>query len=320
MIFNKDKKRKQAVVDYFSYLNSEVIPRDIDSEVTKAINNAYQTGLELIENNEWGTAFETMSEQLTEHFFILDRPGIELVRKVTDLCKLDSDWEFKLRRILSLGYKPGSWRLTDAEELAREFKYTYYKPSRRITEQLKPGNIAKVTFEFKSSNNEHPSGEGMWVQIKEIKNDVFTGHLDNSPFYIHDLYAGDVIKFEHKHIIDHDLDITEPNLVDKYINRCFVTSKVLYENHKVHYLYREEPIEKDPERDYEDTGWRIMAGDESEEYMDNADNIHLVSLGAVLKRDDSFVDVLDAPIGSAFEKKENGKFELINEADAGYSS
>lgn len=311
MIFNKDKKRKQAVVDYFNYLSSEILPKDSDSEVAKSLIEVYESGLVLIDNNEWGVAFENISEQLIEHFFILDRQGIEYARKVTDLCKLNPEWEFKLRRIDSLGYKKGSWQLSNAEELAKEFKYTFYKPSRKITNQLEIGNIAKVTFEFNSNNEDHPSAERMWIQITEVKEDGFVGLLDNSPFYIHDLYAGDLVEFEHKHIIDHDLDVTEPNLVDKYINRCFATSKVLYDNHKVHYLYREEPMEKDPERDYEDTGWRIMAGDETDEYMDNSENIHLVSLGAVLTRDDSYIELLDAPIGSAFEKNEKGKFELI---------
>lgn len=311
MILNKDKKRKQAVVNYFDYLNSEVLPTDLDSEVALSLHHAYKTGLELISKNEWGVAFEIISEQLAEHFFILDRRGIEYVKKVIDLCKLDQEWEFKLRRINSLGYVAGSWKLSNAEVIAKEYKYTFYKPSRSITDQLKVGNIAKAIFEFSSNNEDHPSAEGMWIQITEVKEDGFIGRLDNDPFYIHDLYAGDIIEFEHKHIVDQDLDITEPNMVEKYINRCFVTSRVLYENHKVHYLYREEPMEKDPERGYEDTGWRIMAGDESDDYMDNSENIHLVSIGAVLTRDDSFIDILDAPIGSAFEKNEKGKFEPV---------
>ncbi len=313
MIFNKDKKRKQAVVDYFNYLNAEVLPKDSDSEVAQSLDNAYTLGLEFIENNECGVAFETISEQLVEHFIILDQQGIEYAKKVIQLCKLDTEWEYHLRRIESLGYITGSWKLTNAEELARENKYTYYKPGRSLTNQLKVGNIVKVTFEFKTSNKTHPFAESMWIEITDITDGHFTGHLDNSPFYIHDLYAGDLIEFEHKHIIDHDLDVSEPNLVSKYINRCFVTSKVLKDNHEVRYLYREEPLEKDPERHYEDTGWRILAGDETDEYMDNADNIHLVSLGAVLARDDSFIDLLDAPIGSAFEKNENGDFVLIQQ-------
>ena len=40
--------------------------------------------------------------------------------------------------------------------------------------------------------------------------------------------------------------------------------------------------------------------------MDNSDNIHWVSLGAVLREDDSIVDLLDAPVGSSFERARRG--------------
>jgi hypothetical protein len=74
-------------------------------------------------------------------------------------------------------------------------------------------------------------------------------------------------------------------------------------------LYREEP-EKD-----RDSGWRIMAGDESGEYMDDARNIAYVSLGAVLSCDDSIRSLLDAPSGSAFKRTETGNFVPV--ADEG---
>jgi len=40
--------------------------------------------------------------------------------------------------------------------------------------------------------------------------------------------------------------------------------------------------------------------------MDNADNISYVSLGAVLREDDSFVDLLDNDIGVEFGRDESG--------------
>lgn len=175
------------------------------------------------------------------------------------------------------------------------------------------GNIVKLTFQFDSSNSEHPSAERMWVQITEVNEEKFKGKLDNHPFYLHELHAGDEIDFEHKHIIDHDLELTEPNLVDKYYDRCFVTKKILQENAPVNYIYREEPMEDDQDRDYVDTGWRILSGDESQEYMDNPENISLVSLGAVLSKDDSFIDLLESEIGTSFERNKDGIFEKIIE-------
>jgi hypothetical protein len=312
MIFNT-KKRKEAVKDFFEYVESELLTSEENSKVINEIKKQLESGFELIENNEWRIAFENLASELVEHFIIIDRKGTDIVRKIIKLCKLDKKWEFDLRRINSLGYEMGSWRLADSEKLAKENKYTFYKPSKEITQNLKVGHLAKLTFEFDSKNEEHPSAERMWVEITEIKNDKFKGTLDNHPFYLYELFAGDKIIFEHKHIIDHDLEFSEPNLIDKYYDRCFATNKILYENAPINYIYREEPSEKDEERDYIDTGWRILSGDESDEYMDNSENISLVSLGTVLSRDDSFIDLLESEIGTSFERNKNGVFEKIKE-------
>jgi hypothetical protein len=312
MIFNS-RKRKQAVKDFFEYVESELLTNEEDSEVINGIKKQLKSGFELIENNEWGIAFVNLSSELVEYCFIVDRKGAELVKSVIKLCKLNKNWEYDLRRVKSLGYKIGTWKLTDSEKLAKENKYTFYKPSKEITQNLEVGNIVKLTFEFDSKNEEHPGAERMWVEITEINDDQFVGKLDNHPFYLHELYAGDEIKFEHKHIIDHDLELSEPNLVDKYYDRCFATNKVLYENAPINYIYREEPMKIDEERDYIDTGWRILSGEESDEYMEDLENISLVSIGSILSRDDSFIDLLESEIGTSFERHENGIFEKISE-------
>jgi hypothetical protein len=312
MIFGN--KRKKKVIEFFDYVENELIPMEKESEPIQLIKNQLKDGRNLIANNEWGIAFENLSSELVEHFIIINRKGESIAKDVIRLCGLEEDWILKLRRLNSDGYVPGSWRLVDSEELAKQYKYTYYKPSRKITNQLKVGNLAKLNFQFESTNNEDPSGERMWVIITEVNQNTFKGTLDNNPFYLSELYYQDEIEFEHKHIIDHDLEISEPNLVDKYYDRCFVTNKVLYENAKVNYLYREEPMEKDDDRDYVDTGWRILAGDETDEYMDDPNNTNLVSLGAVLSRDDSFIDLLDSKIGTSFERNPTtNKFEKIDE-------
>ena len=99
--------------------------------------------------------------------------------------------------------------------------------------------------------------------------------------------------FEARNIINTEHDDDE-NIVERYIKRCFVTKRVLNEGYKVGYMYREE---SDEERD---SGWRITSNTESDEYMDDSNNIAYVSLGAVLSRDDSIIEFLDHPEGSAF--------------------
>lgn len=192
--------------------------------------------------------------------------------------------------------KPQTWWLSDAEKLADEFPYTFHRPSPEAISRLKPGDEAKLIFRFDSDDPDEPNAERMWVEINEISESIFRGVLDNDPVYIKDLSCGDLVEFEDKHVIQVSIDDPVPSRTDKYLARCFVTRRVLHEGHTIGYLYREKP-----DRD-EDSGWRFMAGDESEEYMDDSDNIHLVSLGAVLREDDSVLALLGSPVGSAFER------------------
>jgi len=195
-----------------------------------------------------------------------------------------------------------SWKLEDAQSIANEFPYTFYKPSKEVVSLLKKGNEVKLIFEFESNDPEAPGAERMWVEIREIKERKYIGVLDNEPAYIKDLKCGDIVEFEECHIVDTDLDDPVPSITDKYIKRCFVTNRILYEGEKIGYFYREEPDQDD------DSGWRFVVGDETDEYMDNSENISYVSLGAVLREDDSVVDFLESPINKYFSLNEKGIF------------
>lgn len=203
-----------------------------------------------------------------------------------------------------------SWYLANADELAAAHKYTFYKPSREIIAKVQPGDEVKLIFRFESDAPEAPSGERMWVTVEAVSADGrFRGRLHNAPAWIKDLALGDPVEFDASHIINTQHD-DHDNLVERYIKRCFVTKRILEEGAKVGYLYREAP-----DRD-KDSGWRFMAGDESQDYMDDADNLALVSLGAVLSLDDSFIDLLDAPDGAQFERDAaTGRFEPVADSD-----
>jgi hypothetical protein len=203
-----------------------------------------------------------------------------------------------------------SWHLADADVLATEYKYTFYKPSPLVLKKIQVGEVVKLIFRFESEDPEAPGAERMWVLVDEI-NDVgeFKGRLNNEPRHITDLKLDDPVVFASCHIIATEHDDND-NLVEKYIKRCFVTNRVLREGKLAGYLYREEPD------DEEDSGWRITANDESDEYMENSKNYSYVSLGAVLNEDESFVELLESPVGSAFVRDpESGCFVLCaNEA------
>jgi hypothetical protein len=196
-----------------------------------------------------------------------------------------------------------TWQLVDADPIAAENPYTFYKPSRDLIARLRPGETVKLIFRFDSNNLEAPSAERMWVLVEEVRsNGTFRGRLDNEPRYIADLKIDDPIEFKPCHIINTEHNDND-NLVERYIKRCFVTKRILVDGERVGYLYREQPDEE------KDSGWRLTANDESEEYMSNSDNLAYVSLGAVLSKDDSFRDLLDSAVGSAFVRdEETGSF------------
>jgi len=200
-----------------------------------------------------------------------------------------------------------SWKLEDAQKLADEFPYTFHKPSQEVVSQLKANNQAKLIFKFESNDQEGPRAERMWVEITEVKNGIFSGYLDNEPAHIKDLKHKDRVEFRECHIIDTDIEDPVPSITDKYIKRCFVTNNILYEGRLIGYLYREEP-------DYDDdSGWRFTAGDETDEYMEDSDNSSYVSLGAVLREDNSCMTLLDCEAGVAFAKDDKGDFVKLDE-------
>jgi hypothetical protein len=66
--------------------------------------------------------------------------------------------------------------------------------------------------------------------------------------------------------------------------------------HKVGYMYREEP-------DFDvDSGWRFLAGVESQEYLDDPDNLTIYDVNTIANYDPDVIPFLDAPLGSAFAR------------------
>jgi len=86
---------------------------------------------------------------------------------------------------------------------------------------------------------------------------------------------------------------------------CIASDKITVEGLKIGYMYRENPTNE------LDSGWRFFAGDESEEYTNNADNFEIYNLNTICNYDNSIIPYLDAKIGSSFEKV-NNEFHKIN--------
>ena len=142
-----------------------------------------------------------------------------------------------------------SWDLVDADPIAAESPYTFYKPSRALIAQVRPGEVVKLIFSFTIEDPGAPGAERMWVLVDEVLPDgSFRGRVNNEPRHIIDLKLDDPVSFRPCHVINTEHD-DDDNLVEQYIKRCFVTKRVLEDGQLVGYLYREEPDEEN------DSGW-----------------------------------------------------------------
>lgn len=86
---------------------------------------------------------------------------------------------------------------------------------------------------------------------------------------------------------------------------CIVSDKITKEGFKVGYMYREQPDEKIP-----DSGWRFMAGNEDNEYMNNPNNHHIFSINTICNYDKDIIPYLHANVGSAYIRVDSNKFEI----------
>lgn len=70
-------------------------------------------------------------------------------------------------------------------------------------------------------------------------------------------------------------------------------------NHKlkVRFMYREEPDNAS------DSGWRFFSGDESDEYVNNPDNIGLYDIGTISQIDPDIIPLLSNDVGIVFERE-----------------
>ncbi len=86
---------------------------------------------------------------------------------------------------------------------------------------------------------------------------------------------------------------------------CIVSDMITKEGYKVGYMYREEPDETNP-----DSGWRFMAGNEDEDYMNNPNNHHIFDINTICNYDSNIIPYLNSDIGSAYVRKDSKNFVI----------
>ena len=77
---------------------------------------------------------------------------------------------------------------------------------------------------------------------------------------------------------------------------CIASDRITVEGRPVGFMELEAP-------DHDaDTGWRFLAGDESDEYMADSAMFGIYTVNTIANCDPSIIPLLDSPEGSAFEK------------------
>jgi hypothetical protein len=204
--------------------------------------------------------------------------------------------------------------------LHAEARYTFFLPHSSLLDAVRVGDLVKLGFDYEPAGKKY-SGERMWVDVQEIDGSTYVGHLVNQPNEPSTtLEYGDRVSFERENVLDVLLvdqsrlpniepdENRHPRVPERreYWDRCLVDECVL-DGVPVEYIYREEPELAGPDDTYLDSGWRIR-GRETDD-MDER-KVAYVALGGVLNEDDSWLALIDAPVGSAFMRNfDTGSYE-----------
>jgi hypothetical protein len=100
----------------------------------------------------------------------------------------------------------------------------------------------------------------------------------------------------------------------EFAKGAIVSARVVRDGEPARFLYREAPDRT------EDSGWRVFAGDESDEYTNAPGNAVVVLLRDLLDRDPSLKEILRTPAQCAFERKDaKATFRRVDDYDFGTS-
>ena len=94
------------------------------------------------------------------------------------------------------------------------------------------------------------------------------------------------------------LRAVEERWFGEFAKRAIVSARVTRDGEPVRYLYREAPDHA------EDSGWRMFAGDETNDYANTPDNAAALPLRDLLARDKELETILRTPAPCAFERQD----------------
>jgi hypothetical protein len=210
---------------------------------------------------------------------------------------------------------PGTYEIVDPRPLAASAKYTSFLPEPACLDAIGKGDLVKITIRAVPPR-EKWGAERMWIKVTSDGLDWLEGTLDSQPDDMPSLLRGDIIRVPRTHVIDIDFENPEKGELffreprREFWERCLVDQAVLDGDLVVQYIYREDPGPVQEGDKFPDSGWRIRGDTRGvkEEDLANRESAY-VALGVVLNKDDSWIHLIDEPIGAAYEKDfETGVF------------
>jgi hypothetical protein len=88
------------------------------------------------------------------------------------------------------------------------------------------------------------------------------------------------------------------------------TDMITVHGKRAGYAYREAPRWPQLRNATLDSGWVFLSGTESQEYLDNPDNLAIYDVNTIANYDQDIIPLLDAPVGSAFTR-DSSSFKFV---------
>lgn len=194
--------------------------------------------------------------------------------------------------------------LQNVIEQNEKFPRTFLIPSQKEIAQLKIDTLVKLVFVMVKPMTNGCRAEKMWIKLITNQNGVYTGTLNNEPYYLKSIKYGDTITFKAENIASIFYEKSLFN--DKLF--AIITKKAL-EKRQINWVVRTDDLDNE-----KDSGWQLFYGDESEEYVDDYKNAAIISLAEIL----SFEPLLENVFGSSgyayeYSHKDNQFIEVTPE-------
>ena len=205
-----------------------------------------------------------------------------------------------------------TWLLEDVTARAEDGSFFIPSPVERSQQQV--GDMVRLHFLLSAPQDKQPRAERMWVKIcerTEVDGYVYyRGVLSNQPAFIQGLNQGDSVAFEPCHVARTLIRPDNPQFLPVGEKNAVVSARALEPGCQVRWAYREEPDNDG------DSGWRLFAGDESQEYVEDPANARVCNVYWLVDRDPTLFQLFQAELGAAFERLPGEPFVRVEDWQA----